>query len=567
MTNPSISQIRLGFQILGQQHHLPTRQIQAHVAAQSQLSVPEREAAVTALTGLAALVDGENLGREDFHRVLNQQSEFRLHHDAQYNPELEAVLREGLGLPAQDPQDIQLNFRASERDGNHYSWITIMPREIDPAKPVLIFVTGLHHPSAVYLQHLVELARREHRVIHSVDLPSMGGSILADNASVYASHLNEAVLSCIQEELLLGQRFDLMGHSLGTVPVREIESEALENSQRSYHGRLLNRVVLVAPVPSQEDRELGYQLRPSYAWSVIGALLSSGAVDPERVNELFVQNHNASDQAWLARIVGPESFSSSLWGTLSVFLNNYRHPFANRLGVDSHLRVILPAEDRLIRVQNPEAWQNRRGIYWVEHADHSFMGGSIANASYVDVLQRALNEDLNPNQEVFSRSQAYRRLRSSSFAAVSASSRGALGGQLYLGGRQGLAVAGPFGLDVELGLQNFVGGYPANDSPQATELENRRHFAWRPQLNAALGLNLLRTLPLRLLAGGYVESDAITSIRQNDFYGQAGALGGLEINFENTLLFRTLYQQPLWDAQGRSLPRLGEFWFNLGAHF
>lgn len=567
MSNPSVSQIRLGFQILGQQHHVQSRQIAAQVAQHSEISAPEREAAVTALTSLAALVDGEHLGREDFHRVLNEQSEFRLRHNAQYNPELEVALREGLGLPAHDPQDIQLNFRSSERGGNHYSWVSVLSREIDTSKPVLIFVTGLHHPSAVYLQHLVELARREHRVIHSVDLPSMGGSILADNASVYASHLQEAVLSCIQEELLLGQHFDLMAHSLGTVPVREIESEALRNSQRSYHGRLLNRVVLVAPVPSQEDRELGYQIRPSYAWSVIGALLATGSVDPARINELFVQNHNATDQAWLGQRVQGESFSSSLWGTLSVFLNNYRHPFANRLGVDPNLRIVLPAEDQLIRVQNPGAWQNRRGIYWVNDADHSFIAGPSANASYVDILQRALNEGLNPNQEVFSRSAAYRHFSSTSFAALSVSSRGALGGQLYLGGRLGLAAMGPFGLDVELGLQNFVGGEPASNSPEVSEFERRRHFSWRPQANFALGLNLLHTLPLRLLAGGYLESDAMTSLQQNDFYGQAGVLGGFEINFENTLRFRALYQQPFWDAQARTLPTLGEFWFNLGAHF
>lgn len=566
MTYPTLSQIRLGYQILGHQHHLPSNQISQRLAQQTQLSPQEREAAASSLIWLASLVDGGNLGREDFQLALNQQSTLRDRHDPQFDAALEAALREGLGFPLVDPQGIHLRFRSTEREGSHYSWVSIIPQEIDANKPVLVFVTGLHHPSPIYLSYLMELARREHRVIYSVDLPSMGGSTLEDDASVYASGLREAVLSCIQEETLLGQHFDLMGHSLGTVPARVIEAEARANPERNFQGRILNRVVLVAPVPSQEDRELGYQIRSSFTWSAIGSLLAYGAIDPTRVNELFVQNHSASEQEWLGRVVGRQSFTSSLSGTLSVFLNNYRHPFAGRLGKDHHLRVVLPGEDRLIQVQNPESWRGHRGILWVEGADHSFIGGQNVNSEYVEVLRRALNEDLDQTQEPFSRSSAFRRFRSSSFAALSFDSRGSVGGQVYLGERFGLSVFGPFGLDVEMGVQNFVGGTPGNSAPQASNYERERHFIWQPQLNLNMGLSLLHSLPLRLIAGGYFEVDATTSIHQEGLYGQTGVLAGFEVNFENTLLLRAQYQQGLWDAQGRTLPDLGAFWINIGGH-
>jgi len=552
------AQIRLAFRLLGQQHHLDASSLAERVRQEGSLNSDpaERERGIEALSLLASLVQGDSLGREDFHQVLAEQSQLRLLHSNDYSPELEAALREGLGFPPRDPEGVRLDFRRRGFEDSQVSWVSLTPERLDPAKPPLLFVTGLHHPSAVYLAHLASLARRDQRRVVSVDLPSMGGSVLARNASVYAADLHRAVLSCVQEEFLMGQRFDLMAHSLGTVPAREIEAEARGNADRNFHGRILGRVVLVAPVPTEEDRQLGDRLAPSYAWQVIGGLLAHGRIAPDRLNELFFQNHPASDQIWLNRLVERESYSSSLWGALSAFLSAYRYPSLARVGEDENLRIVLPGEDALFRLENPEAWRNRRGIYWVESADHSFIAGPQADSRSVEILQRALNEGLDPAQAPFSRSEAFRHLRSASFGALGGSSAGLFGLQLRLAARTGLAVAGPLGVDLEGGIQNFAGMDAAEGG-----------FAWRPQASLDVGLSLLSGLPLRIFAGAYGEADAASSIQQGDFVGEAGATGGFQVNFEGTLVFRTHYQHPLWRSQAQEISPLGEFWFHLGAAF
>ena len=75
-----------------------------------------------------------------------------------------AELRKILNLPETDPEGVELSFKTTRLDqGGQIAVTVIRPTNLDPSKSPIVFVGGLYHKTAVYLDFLVELAKKEGR--------------------------------------------------------------------------------------------------------------------------------------------------------------------------------------------------------------------------------------------------------------------------------------------------------------------------------------------------------------------------------------------------------------------
>ncbi|MBI2345976.1 MAG: alpha/beta hydrolase [Deltaproteobacteria bacterium] len=397
------------------------------------------------LQALAALIDPKRLDQADLFAVLANPDQMLLQSE-------QRMVRKALDLPESDPSDLVLNFNTVPfKWERQIAYITIRPPAVKNIKPPLLFLTGLHHKSAVYLQTLMELARREGRTIVTMDLPGMGGSRLPGNASVYAGDLTDAAVAVIKAAIPEGTTFDLMAHSLGTIPARELYEMG------SVARRRLGLTVLIAPVPAQREQNMGYLLDAGFAKEATARNFINGGDLPPMRPELFFQQHDTSSRKWLLQVTGKERYSTSLWSILSQFLAVDRRPLTAVVGVDHELRLVFPVEDRLIPI-DIDSWVDRRGIYFVPNADHSFMAGpSAAVEEQLATLQAALNDPLSAATPRFQEGNAYRTIRRASLFGAA----GTIDQQVGLFGigaaRLGLFPAGLLGIDAEAGISSMFG--------------------------------------------------------------------------------------------------------------
>jgi len=286
-------------------------------------------------------------------------------------------------------EEVQTEFRhidlnnTSETAHGQVAYLSITPHNYDASLAPVIFVDGLHHSSRVYFEMARQLAVRTHRKIFVVDLPSMGGSLTPGNTSVDERSLNQAVSAVLHQEIPENGHVVLMGHSLGTVPLRDL----FLNPRRLQSPVTIDRLVLIAAVPSLADRHLGYQVSPLFVLAYAGATVLQNAEVSALSPSLFFNGH--SDAAWLTQVTHREYFHNHLLDTARIFLRTYSFPSLAELAQDSRVSVVFAENDHLMVLQNPETWQGR-GVYFLPHAPHSSIAGRNPNPEEIDILAAAI---------------------------------------------------------------------------------------------------------------------------------------------------------------------------------
>lgn len=577
------SRVCLASQLLANRPNLPVREIEAGLSGLRErhacglgFSHDIHQEAQAIARDVAGPVNPRELGREDLYHLLAQVQSGHLTYDSSESPFIETTLRERLAYPVVDPEGLQLRFRQIQnQEASQVFYVEIRPQNLDSSKAALVFVTGLHHPTVVYLQMLVALARAEGRRVISVDLPSMGGTRNANHESTYVSDAMNAVREVIQREISPGEHFSMMGHSLGTLPVRSFYlDEDAYNSDRGLNQtrRILDRAVLVAPVPSQEERQMGDRIRPSFSAAVVGQILfRGGSVSPSRLNELFFQHHSPADQAWIHQALAQERFETSLWGALSHYFSAYLNPVLDRVGTDERLRIVFPNDDQLMQLDNRADWENHRGVFIVrgeagEAADHSFLAGREVNPRHLEVLRSALNDSLDVSQPLLNRGTLYRRVRPDLQAYIPIDSRGGFG----VGGRfgiqsgllagQSLALRWQSGVELDLRLPGSENDRGLANHASSLSFSDRSSAQGR--FYTEFGLESFH-LPAQVGLGAYVQTRSPLS--GFDLNLDTGVYAYLRITPENLVSLEARFQYPFYVLNGVQTPP--EFQFRLGIPF
>lgn len=480
------------------------------------------------LKAMAGLVDGKHFGQEDLFYILT-------HTEVMTDGVAEKpLLRQGLDYPAADKAGVKTDFKTLPLEkGGQVAYIVITPEKFDPAKKPLIFLTGLQHKSAIYYDSLVKMAKKEGREIISIDLPSAGGTRLPGNASVYSSDLYDVAVKIIGEEIASGETFDLMGHSLGAIPAVEIRAAFKERKlPELLKGRSLGRVVLVAPVPDEEMRMMGDRINGNFAkLSIFQALFTGGIASA--ATHLFFNDHSEIDQKDLTAIIGREEHSSSLWSTCSNFFSRYMDPVMGDVGVDADLRIVFPSDDKLMLLRDQEDWRGKRGVYFIDGADHSFMAGRYVPQYQLDQLLYALNDtesfDASPRLEL---GGLYRRFNGNVGVAASYSSSGFIGVSAAILARFGLLHFGSGG-GIDLGFGNeVVAGYDYN----------RKDALIGMHLHAGLGYKVFQ-LPLRFDGGLLLQTNMYVNER-NDTPLQISPYAGFQFEMEDAMFLSARFLFP-----------------------
>jgi pimeloyl-ACP methyl ester carboxylesterase len=461
--------------------------------------------ALQALARLTGQSPGGNpsLGQEDLY--------FLLAHPERA-PDALPLLRTALDLPEKDPEDVALSFgvrpirkeSGEVIEGSQVTFITLTPKNLDPKSVPLVFFDGSRHKSALYLPALIKIARADRRKIIAVDLPGMGGSLLPDDGSVGTSELIWATGSLLNDDTIIppGQIFDTLSHSLGTIPAREFYF----NREALHKNRFVRRLVMIAPVPSQLERSLGYRY-----------YLNSGCYE--------YRYHSGLDREWLERVTARDPANIH---PISIPHGAYLRPFIDRVGREDGIRVVFAMEDCFARLDFLDQWRNRRGIYLVPHAEHSFLAGHEVGRKHLAIVRHALNDPLERSQPILSVDQAYRLAYGGDwfFPDLSFSYRPnfqmAGAGLVSIVGHLGIGAIGRLGFDATIHENVFLGygRYREEDGLAVTT-----------SIAPYLGVRWL-TVPIRAYGGASIAGYGIA--KGGTLQGDAviDGVGGLELEWE-----------------------------------
>lgn len=458
----STADITLALQVLGDHPAVDVdrfdEQVPAITAAQGTDHVAD---SVKMLRDMAALVDGRQLDRADLSYLLGHQQ--LLNSPATIVPMLEA----GLGYPSDHLNGVKLaHYTVPLAGGGQVAGVIQEPPILQPGRRTVVYLTGLHQPSSVNLPLTAAMALQGGRRIISVDLPSMGGSRLAENASVYADDLLDAVVTAIVAATGPNEEIDVVGHSLGTLPailLRDLSHDADAWAAR-LGERTLVRVGLLDPVPDEEMRAMGVTVDGGFTKGAIPRSLT-GTVQAY-LAELFDNAHTPADREQLAKLMRREALSASLWSVLDLFITRYLHRILDDIGHDPNLFVAFSEHDDLIVMRNRPEWEGRRGVIFLK-GDHTVGNPTFAEENAAKILH-TLNDPLDPAQPLLDRSELY---QSAAYAALS-------GGLIY-GNDQtlaaqfealvyfGLLPIGPFGFFAKVGGRLVTGYDFAAERPVA----------------------------------------------------------------------------------------------------
>ncbi|GEM_PF-4578961 len=494
----SSSAFCLTAEVLKTQRYVPVDQLSKNISADHLNTCQASLDLKSEMEKLARLIHPETLGEEDLFYLLAHPDEMQA--IAQSPEEAIPFIRKGLDLPLQDPEGVTLSFHTlNPQEGEQIAYIKITPQAFVsslkfstslPAKPPLITFSY----SSTYLATLAKLAEVDHRTIIMIHLSETGASRVASQTSAStAEDLFTSLKEVMKKEIPGGVRVDVLGHSLGSLPVRMLFAK-WEDFQKET-GVRLGKVLLVAPMPSRWDRAMGYamdatQLNPSPHKSYI----------PDRV------------------------------GWIQTFGASYELPTFQNLGKDSHLRVVFAGGDTFFRLENPAQWAKIPGVSFLRDAPHNFIAEQTANAEYVRVLQQALNDPVETEFSDFDLTHLYQHWHLlpptlhfflNPKLTLSSDFNLPLGLEMTFAGRRGLTAFNFGGMDLQLGGRGGVGidvkkGNPlAFFTPEAEVGFSSFENGWRAKAGLALML---------------YPSDHEENIMANSY-----AYAGAEWNFEDTL--------------------------------
>lgn len=296
-----------------------------------------------------------------------------------------------LGLPQKDPEGTTLGFGLHvNKSGHTLAKIKIIPDNSNPVLSPIVFAGGLFHKSSVYLTYMAELAKATGREVLLFDAPGVGASVY-NLPSMTHKILSESLPDVIQSEYPADQAVVVMGHSLGSITVRNLyhHPELIPNP--------IEKFIAVCPVPAAKEHKVGLKLSlPFMADGALSMLTRFGHIVPNKNSYgFFYQKHDKETQwPWLQERLSNENFPAWPLQYLNVLGQISKQSFLDdgELGADPRLKVILAEDDNVIKFTRSETLTQQSGVITVPGADHSFLADDDINPNYLAALVKSVSE-------------------------------------------------------------------------------------------------------------------------------------------------------------------------------
>lgn len=296
-----------------------------------------------------------------------------------------------LGLPQKDPEGVSLSFGLHVNESGHtLAKIKIIPDNSNPALSPIVFAGGLFHKSSVYLTYMAELAKTTGREVLLFDSPGVGASVY-NLPSMTHKILSESLPDVIKSEYPADQSVVVMGHSLGSITVRNLyhHPELIPNP--------IEKFIAICPVPAAKEQRAGLKFSlPFMADGAISMLTRFGHIVPNKNSYgFFYQKHDKETQwPWLEEHIANENFPAWPFQYLNLLGQISKQSFLDdgEWGADPRLKIILAEDDNVIKLTQSETLTEQSGVMVVPGADHSFLADDTINPDYLDALVRAVQE-------------------------------------------------------------------------------------------------------------------------------------------------------------------------------
>lgn len=300
-------------------------------------------------------------------------------------------IRVFLGLPEKDPEGVSLSFGLCVNESGHTLAKTrIVPDTADGTSSPIVFAGGLFHKSSTYLTYMAELAKATGREVLLFDSPGVGGSVY-NVKSMTHDILSQSLPDVIKSEYPADQSVVVMGHSLGSITVRNLyhHPELIPNP--------IEKFIAVCPVPAAKEQRAGLKFSLLFmADGAVSMITRGGHIVPNKNSYgFFYQKHDKATQwPWLQERIDNEDFPARPFQYLNVLGQVSKQSFLDdgELGTDSRLKIIIAGDDNIVKLTKSETITDKDGVTVVPGADHSFLADDDINPHYLDALVKSVLE-------------------------------------------------------------------------------------------------------------------------------------------------------------------------------
>ncbi len=300
-----------------------------------------------------------------------------------------AILREVLGFPKDDPENVTLSFTTLDTENGILAVTQFEPKNYDSNLAPIFFPTGLHHSVALYSDFLQKLAFETGRKIIAFDSPGVGASV--PNAKITHQILVDSLKTVIKKISPPTQPVIVMGHSLSTIAVKDLLYSKDVHEDISGLSNPVEKYICIAPVPWGKDEHKGMVFAKDYMFDGVVSMFTKAdhlvAKKSDAVNYYFPL-HDDADREWLKDSTTTQSFPIGPFAFLSALALIGKHSLWDQMD-NPKVAVVLADEDQIIKLKKPEAWQ-ANGAVILENADHSAIAGQDVNAEWVQQIAAVL---------------------------------------------------------------------------------------------------------------------------------------------------------------------------------
>lgn len=277
------------------------------------------------------------------------------------------ALRRALGFPPVDPEGVKLIFAVTIQPNHIIAQVKIIPTASDerPNEKVDIFIGGIYHPASVYFPGATQFAIKERRTLVLVDSIGVGSGAVAKGETL-DYELLAGEMGRVIEDKYAGKIRYLMGHSLGSIPVRHLYIEYREHGGR----RLADKYIPITMVPAAGEERAGLVMNPQFSTASLPFVLA-GEMRPVS-DGIFFGGHPAAERKKLLEVIHRQRCSVNMFGFMGVLNEVSARSLLPYIG-DEDLIVVFSTGDGLMQLHNKEEWE-KRGVLFLD-GDHSCMAG------------------------------------------------------------------------------------------------------------------------------------------------------------------------------------------------
>lgn len=328
------------------------------------------------------------------------------------------MLRRAIYLPEKDPPGVKITVITRPLgDGSNVAMIRVTPENKKPNTAPDVFIGGMFEPAGTYLPGAVSAAIAEGNEFIIVDSAGVGGSRLSSGNSVGHKNIVRIFDAVLKEA---GGRIRyLMGHSMGAMVVRH------QYYERKLKGiGKIEKYICIAGAPGADEVHASFRPGPEISDQSFGQIVSRGRMWATHDNvEDFMKSHTPEERREFERTAREEDLrlsngladkpGLSLNGPLT-FLETTAmtadEPLLHHVGRDETLITVVGKDDELLQLNNPEAWERRRGILVLEDGDHASPAGEVTGPRFFTALYRFINErpDIAKNWQLIDQDEASR---------------------------------------------------------------------------------------------------------------------------------------------------------------